>query len=139
MKLTRKILLLSPLNFHVSLGRCLVSVANAGIEEKDRMLRICLATLCEMGVMNTGLFIATGGVAAITRNLLECQTPKISESLCGVLLFLLDKPSTRNLAAIDLLSIAAPYCDFHYRQCWKDKDKYMLVFFTFSYFLLFTI
>jgi rapamycin-insensitive companion of mTOR len=77
------------------------------------------------GVLNTNLFIETGGVAAITRNLLECQTPKIAESLCGVLLLLLDKPSTRNQAAIDLHSIAAPYCDFHYRHGWKDKDKYV--------------
>ncbi|KAJ3642860.1 hypothetical protein Zmor_025609 [Zophobas morio] len=125
MKLIRKILLLSPSNFHVALGRSLVSLANGGVEEKDRLLRICLATLCELGVVNTSLFIETGGVAAVTRNLLECQTPKISESLCGVLLSLLDKPATRNHAGVDLHSIAAPYCDFHYRHGWKDKDKYV--------------
>ena len=78
-------------------------------------------------MVNTSLFIETGGVAAVTRNLLECQTPKISESLCGVLLSLLDKPATRNHAGVDLHSIAAPYCDFHYRHGWKDKDKYVLV------------
>ena len=49
MKLIRKILLLSPSNFHVALGRSLVSLANGGVEEKDRLLRICLATLCELG------------------------------------------------------------------------------------------
>lgn len=90
---------------------------------------ICIFVL---GVVNTSLFIETGGVAAITRNLLECQTPKIAESLCGVLLFLLDKPSTRNQAAIDLHSIAAPYCDFHYKHGLKDKDKFVSVAITFG-------
>lgn len=140
MKLIRKILLLSPSNFHISLGRSLVALANGGMEEKDRLLRICLATLCELGmvclkflvnnftlyllgVVNTSLFVETGGVAAITRNLLECHTPKISESLCGVLLLLLNKPSTRNQAAIDLNSIAAPYCDFHFRKVLKEQEK----------------
>lgn len=65
----------------------------------------------------------SGGVAAITRNLLECQTPRIAESLCGVLLLLLDRPITRNHAAVDLHCIAAPYCDFHYRHGWMDKNR----------------
>lgn len=69
------------------------------------------------------LFVEIGGVAALTRNLLECHTPKISESLCGVLLLLLNKPSTRNQAAIDLNSIAAPYCDFHFRKVLKEQEK----------------
>ncbi|KAK9881647.1 hypothetical protein WA026_017167 [Henosepilachna vigintioctopunctata] len=123
MKLIRRIILLSPSNFHDSLARCLISLANGGIEEKDRMIRICLATLCELGVLNSEQFIRTGGVAAILRNLLECQMPKIAESLCGVLLFLLDKPSTRDIAHVDLLAVATPYCDFHYKHGWKDKNR----------------
>lgn len=51
MKLIRKILILSPSNFHISLGRSLVALANGGIEEKDRLLRICLATLSELGMI----------------------------------------------------------------------------------------
>ncbi|KAI4461161.1 cytosolic regulator pianissimo [Holotrichia oblita] len=123
MKLIRKVLFLSPSNFDVTMSRSLVSLANGGIEEKDRLLRATLATLCELCVLNTDIFILSGGVAAITRNLLECQTPKIAESLCGVLLLLLDKPATRQSAAVDLHCIAAPYCDFHYRHGWMDKNR----------------
>ncbi|KAL3268353.1 hypothetical protein HHI36_007469 [Cryptolaemus montrouzieri] len=123
MKLIRRVLLLSPSNFHNSLARCLISLANGGIEEKDRMIRICLATLCELGVLSSEQFIQTGGVAAITRNLLECQMPKIVESLCGVLLFMLDKPLTRDAAGVDLSEMATSYCDFHYKHGWKDKNR----------------
>lgn len=49
MKIMRKILLTSPTNFHMAMARSLVSLANGGIEEKDRMLRACLAILCELG------------------------------------------------------------------------------------------
>lgn len=74
-----------------------------------------------LGVLNLNLFISCGGVAAITRNLLECQTPKIAESLCGVLLLLLDREETRSKARVDLHSVAAPFCDFHYKHGWKEK------------------
>lgn len=121
-KLTRKAMLIAPARFHIALARYLVALAN-GIEEKDRMLRVYLAVLCELGTLNPDSFISTGGVAAITRNLLECQTPKISESLCGVLLLLLDRPITRNHAGVDLHCVAAPYCDFHYRHGWMDKNR----------------
>ncbi|KRT79746.1 hypothetical protein AMK59_7830, partial [Oryctes borbonicus] len=123
MKLIRKVLFLSPSNFGITMSGSLVSLANGGIDEKDRLLRATLATLSELCILNTDVFISSGGVAAITRNLLECQTPKIAESLCGVLLLLLDKPDTRENAAVDLHCIAAPYCDFHYRHGWMDKNR----------------
>ncbi|CAG9817290.1 unnamed protein product [Phaedon cochleariae] len=123
MKLIRKALIISPASFDMSLARCLVSLAYEGTEAKDRMLRICLATLSELGVLNPKLFIISGGVTALSRNLLECQTPKIAESLCGVLLLLLDKPFTRFAAAVDLHCAAAPFCDFHYKHGTKDKNK----------------
>ncbi|CAH0555004.1 unnamed protein product [Brassicogethes aeneus] len=124
MKLIRKILILSPLNFDSSMARSLVALANEGSESKDRLLRICLATLSELGVLNSKLFISCGGVAAITRNLLECQTPKIAESLCGVLLMMLDRPETRECASVDLHTLAAPFCDFHYKLRLKESKKY---------------
>ncbi|XP_076265709.1 rapamycin-insensitive companion of Tor isoform X2 [Rhynchophorus ferrugineus] len=123
MKLTRKLLTLAPDHFDICMVRSLVSLANEGTESKDRMLRISLATLSEIGLLNTTLFIESGGVAAITRNLIDCQIPTIAESLCGLLLLLLDRPHTRKRAAIDLHSIAAPFCDFHYKHGWKDKTR----------------
>lgn len=49
MKLMRKCLIISPSKFSVSMARSLISLANEGSEAKDRMLRICLATLSELG------------------------------------------------------------------------------------------
>lgn len=79
-----------------------------------------------VGTLNPDLFIVSGGVAALTRNLMECQTPKIAEALCGVLLLLLDKPETRNQAGVYLHCVAAPYCDFHYRHGWMDKNRWAI-------------
>lgn len=49
LKLIRKVLMLSPFDFDIAIARSLVSLANGGIEEKDRMLRVCLGTLLELG------------------------------------------------------------------------------------------
>ncbi|CAH1957732.1 unnamed protein product [Acanthoscelides obtectus] len=123
MRLMRNILIIAPAKFDIAMARCMVSLAFDGAEAKDRMLRVCLATLSDLGVLNPKLLIISGGVTAISRNLLECQTPKIAESLCGVLLLLLDKPQTRHYAAVDLHCAAAPFCDFHYKHGTKDKNK----------------
>lgn len=123
LKIIRKILILSPSNFDIALARSLVSLANGVTEEKDRMLRACLAALCELSVLNPELFIKSGGVTAITRNILDCQMPRIVECLCGVLLHLLHYPVTRRSAHVDLYCLAAPYCDFHYRHAWMDKGR----------------
>lgn len=88
------------------------------------MLRACLACLCEIGVLNPTLLITCGGVNSITRNVLECHSPRIAESLCGVLLHLLEWPYTREMAGVRLDCLATPYCDFTYRPGIMDKNKY---------------
>lgn len=103
--------------------RSLVSSSESGIEDGDRMLRACLAILCEIGVLNPVLMIMCGGVNAITRTVLECHSPRIAESLCGVLLHLLEWPHTRNISGVRLDCLAAPYCDFTYRLGIMDKNK----------------
>ncbi|XP_055911033.1 rapamycin-insensitive companion of mTOR isoform X2 [Eupeodes corollae] len=123
LKLVRKILAISPEDVSPVIVRCLVSLANNGIEDSDNMLRACLATLCEFGVLNPTLMVVCGGVGAITRNVLECHNPRIAESLCGVLLHLLEWPNTRNISGIRLDCLAAPYCDFTYRLGIMDKNK----------------
>uniref|UniRef100_A0A182X2C6 Rapamycin-insensitive companion of mTOR n=1 Tax=Anopheles quadriannulatus TaxID=34691 RepID=A0A182X2C6_ANOQN len=90
---------------------------------EDRLLRCCLATLCEVGVLNPLLLIECGGVGVITRSVLECHSPRIAESLCGVLLYLLEWPQTRDIAGVRLDCFAAPYCDFTYRIGILDRNK----------------
>jgi rapamycin-insensitive companion of mTOR len=121
LKLIRKMLSISSLHVSPALVRCLVALGESGTE--DRMLRAYLAVLCEFGVLNPRLLIVCGGVSVITRNVLECHSPRIAESLCGVLLHLLERPHTRNIAAVRLDCLAAPYCDFTYRLGIMDKNK----------------
>ncbi|XP_028898249.2 rapamycin-insensitive companion of mTOR isoform X2 [Zeugodacus cucurbitae] len=123
LKLIRKMLAISPADINPVLVRCLVSLADSGIEDGDNMLRACLATLCEFAVLNPVLLIVCGGVTAITRNVLECHNPRIAESLCGVLLYLLEWPQTRNISGVRLDCLAAPYCDFTYRLGIMNKNK----------------
>lgn len=113
--------LLSPV-----LVRCLVSLVDTSMVENskpDRIVRACLATLSEIGVLNPTLLIVCNGVAVLTRNVLECDSPRIGESLVGVLLHLLEIPQTRNIAGVSLDCLAAPYCDFTYRLGIMDKNK----------------
>ncbi|XP_059617891.1 rapamycin-insensitive companion of mTOR [Phlebotomus argentipes] len=123
LKLIRRMLSLASHLISPVIVRCLVSLVESGSEDGDRMLRSCLAVLCEFGVLNPVLLIVCGGVSAITRNLLECHSPRIAESLCGVLLHLLEWPHTRNIAGVRLECLAAPYCDFTYRLGIMDKNK----------------
>ena len=79
--------------------------------------------MCEVGVLNPLLLIECGGVGVITRSVLECHSPRIAESLCGVLLYLLEWPQTRDIAGVRLDCFAAPYCDFTYRIGILDRNK----------------
>lgn len=130
LKLIRKQLVIAPELVSSVMVRCLVSLGESGAEDRavrvdreDRMLRACLATLCEFGVLNPKLLIVCGGVSVITRNVLECHSPRIAESLCGVLLHMLEWPKTREIAGVRLDCLAAPYCDFTYRLGIMDKNK----------------
>nr|XP_016937001.2 rapamycin-insensitive companion of mTOR [Drosophila suzukii] len=123
LKLVRKMLAIAPEDISPAVVRCLVSLADSGIEENDNLLRACLATLAEFAVLNPALLIVCGGVTSITRNVLECHNPRIAESLCGVLLYLLEWPQTRNICGVRLDCLAAPYCDFTYRLGIMDKNK----------------
>lgn len=123
LKLLRRMLIVDPFQIVPSVVRCLVSLSEGGAETNDRMLRSCLAVLCEFGVLHPKLLICCGGVSAITRNVLEFLSPRIAESLCGVLLHLLEWPETRSIAGVRLDCLAAPYCDFTYRAGIMDKNK----------------
>lgn len=126
LKLIRKMVSISPDLVSPVLVRCLVALADTSMVENskpDRLVRATLATLSEIGVLNPTLLIVCNGVAVLTRNVLECDSPRIAESLVGVLLHLLEIPQTRNIAGVSLDCLAAPYCDFTYRLGIMDKNK----------------
>jgi rapamycin-insensitive companion of mTOR len=126
LKLIRKMIMISPDHLSIAIVRCLVSLSDTLMidgQKPDRIVRACLATLSELGVLNPLLLIFSNGVAVITRNVLETDSPRIAESLVGVLLHLLEYPQTRNISGIRLDCLAAPYCDFSYRLGIMDKNK----------------
>ncbi|XP_065337651.1 rapamycin-insensitive companion of mTOR isoform X2 [Cloeon dipterum] len=124
LRFCRRIIMCGPNLFPKELARSLVSLANGGAEEKDKILRVCLATLAELAVMCPDPFISCGGVASMSRNLIESHSPRVTEVLVGSLLFLLVHPKTRKQAKIDLTVLSAPYCDIHYQHYgWTSGEK----------------
>lgn len=121
LKLIRKFLIIGPNHLSPIIVKCLVSLAEGGKE--DRALRSVLAILCEVAVLNSLLLIKCGGIKVVTQNVLETHSPKIAESLCGVLLHILEWPHTRLMADIKLDCFAAPYCDFTYNLGVSSKNK----------------
>ena len=49
MKLIRKLMQVSPDKFPQSLVNVVIAVAQGGAQEHDKMLKVCMATLCELG------------------------------------------------------------------------------------------
>ncbi|XP_076618196.1 rapamycin-insensitive companion of Tor [Colletes latitarsis] len=111
LRLVRRILVLAPKHFSPILARSLISLTNGGVEEKDGAFRAFLATLCELGVLNSNLLISCGGLGALARAAMTGQSSAIIESVVGVLLKLLNTPETRS--SVSLLCFAAPYCELH--------------------------
>ncbi|XP_026669224.1 rapamycin-insensitive companion of mTOR [Ceratina calcarata] len=121
LRLVRRILVLAPKHFSPILARSLISLTNGGVEEKDGTLRVFLATLCELGVLNPNLLISCGGVGALARAAMTGQSPTVIESVVGVLLKLLNTPDTRS--TVSLLCFAAPYCELHSANINKSKEE----------------
>lgn len=48
LKMMRHILSIAPQHFSIILGRPLISVVLRPVEETDRLLKACLAVLCEL-------------------------------------------------------------------------------------------
>lgn len=126
LKLIRKVLIISPKTLSPAIVNCLVSLAEGGKE--DRTLKAILAVLCEVGLLNPDLLVKCGGIKVLTLNVLETHSPRITESLCGVLLHYLEWPQHRIVADIRLECFAAPYCDFTYRIGMLNNNKYDFLF-----------
>ncbi|KAI0224233.1 Rapamycin-insensitive companion of mTOR [Lamellibrachia satsuma] len=116
LRLIRKIIHVSPEKFPSSLVHVMVSIANDGTADRDKMVRTCLAILCELALQNAQLVCQCGGIAAITKNVLHTRhLPRIKESLLATLLYLINHPRTRHYfkAGVDLEQLLAPFTDCH--------------------------
>lgn len=109
LKMMRHILSVAPQHFSAILVRPLISVALRPIEETDRLLKACIAVLCELCILNCAVFVECDGVRALLRNATIIPSSHIVEAICGALLFILNKPSMRDSAKVDLCYLISGY------------------------------
>ncbi|KAG7235532.1 hypothetical protein INR49_002578 [Caranx melampygus] len=110
-------LALNALLFPSSVTNSLIAVGNDGLHERDRMVRACVAIICELSLKNPVVVAQRGGLSTILRSVTDCQLSRINEALITTVLHLLNHPHTRQYVRpdVELEQILAPYTDFHYR------------------------
>uniref|UniRef100_A0A8C8EA23 RPTOR independent companion of MTOR complex 2 n=1 Tax=Otus sunia TaxID=257818 RepID=A0A8C8EA23_9STRI len=103
--------------FPSSITNSLIAVGNDGLQERDRMVRVCIAIICELALQNPEVVARRGGLSTILKNVIDCQLNRVNEALITTVLHLINHPKTRQYvrADVELERILAPYTDFHYR------------------------
>ncbi|XP_039203875.1 rapamycin-insensitive companion of mTOR isoform X1 [Crotalus tigris] len=117
LRLVRKMITVNASLFPSSVINSLIAVGNDGLQERDRMVRACIAIICELAIQNPEIVAFRGGLSTILKNVIDCQLSRINEALITTVLHLLNHPNTRQYvrADVELERILAPYTDFHYR------------------------
>ncbi|XP_053557196.1 rapamycin-insensitive companion of mTOR isoform X2 [Bombina bombina] len=117
LRLVRKMITVNASLFPSSIANSLIAVGNDGLQERDRMVRACIAIICELALQNPEVVALRGGLSTILKNVIDCQLSRINEALITTILHLLNHPNTRQYvrADVELEQILAPYTDFHYR------------------------
>ncbi|XP_060747730.1 rapamycin-insensitive companion of mTOR isoform X2 [Tachysurus vachellii] len=117
LRLVRKMITVNAQLFPSSITNSLIAVGNDGIQERDRMVRACIAIICELALKNPEIVARRGGLKTILKNVIDCQLSRINEALMTTILHLLNHPHTRQYVRsdVELEQILAPYTDFHYR------------------------
>ncbi|RXM29482.1 Rapamycin-insensitive companion of mTOR [Acipenser ruthenus] len=117
LRLVRKMITVNASLFPSSITNSLIAVGNDGLQERDRMVRACIAIICELALQNPEVVALRGGLSTILKNVIDCQLSRINEALITTILHLLNHPKTRQYVRsdVELEQILAPYTDFHYR------------------------
>ncbi|XP_071486718.1 rapamycin-insensitive companion of mTOR-like [Diadema antillarum] len=125
LRFIRRILTVAPAYCPLSLVHVLVAISNNGEKERDRMRNACVATLCELAVLNPAAFAAARGLGALVRNILDMQLLRINEAVMLTLLHLLNHPASRRFIRfkVDLEQVIAPYTDFNYRHTGESPES----------------
>lgn len=114
--------------FPSSVANSLIAVGNDGPQERDRMVRACIAIICELGgfthwlentlrtqmltsrmpmfvcaaLENPEIVARRGGLSTILKNVIDCQLSRINEALITTILHLLNHPHTRQYVRSDV-------------------------------------
>ncbi|XP_030647088.1 rapamycin-insensitive companion of mTOR isoform X2 [Chanos chanos] len=117
LRLVRKMITVNAQLFPCSVVNSLIAVGNDGMQERDRMVRACVAIICELALKSPEVVADRGGLSTILKSVIDCQLSRINEALITTVLHLLNHPHTRQYVRsdVELEQILAPYTDFHYR------------------------
>lgn len=117
LRLVRRLVAVAPHDLPPQLARGLVAVAADGARERDDLVRACLATICELALLNPRLCVETGGFRTLLQGVLDCPHPPLAEAMLSVIFHSINDPATRQLLArdIDLEYLVAPFTDSHFR------------------------
>ncbi|KAH6941719.1 hypothetical protein HPB50_022930 [Hyalomma asiaticum] len=117
LRLVRRLVAVAPLELPAQLARSLVAVAADGAKETDDLVRACLATICELALLNPKLCVDTGGFRTLLQSVLDCHHPPLAEAMLGIIFHSINDPATRQLLSrdIDLEYLVAPFTDSHFK------------------------
>ncbi|XP_065198170.1 rapamycin-insensitive companion of mTOR-like [Sycon ciliatum] len=138
-KLIRTMMLLQPLNFPLSFGRAVVSIAES---TQDSLCQSALSILCELAVLNPRMASMCGGIRAIHigivanhNNVMLQRLQKtygtsipmaapLNEFMTLTLLRLYNTPETRRYLRqdIEIETMMAPLLDVHYKHSAESAD-----------------
>uniref|UniRef100_A0A8C7SKE5 Rapamycin-insensitive companion of mTOR N-terminal domain-containing protein n=1 Tax=Oncorhynchus mykiss TaxID=8022 RepID=A0A8C7SKE5_ONCMY len=102
LRLVRKMITVNALLFPSSVTNSLIAVGNDGLQERDRMVRACIAIICELAVKNPVVVAQRRGLSTILKNVIDCQLSRINEALITTILHLLNHPHTRQYVHSDV-------------------------------------
>uniref|UniRef100_A0A8C9S6A2 RPTOR independent companion of MTOR complex 2 n=1 Tax=Scleropages formosus TaxID=113540 RepID=A0A8C9S6A2_SCLFO len=102
LRLVRKMITVNALLFPSSIVNSLIAVGNDGLQERDRMVRACIAIICELALKNPEVVAQRGGLSTILKNVIDCQLSRINEALITTILHLLNHPHTRQYVRSDV-------------------------------------
>ncbi|XP_042564192.1 rapamycin-insensitive companion of mTOR [Clupea harengus] len=117
LRLARKMITVNALLFPNSVTNSLIAIGSDGLQERDPMVRACIAIVCELALKNPAVVAQRGGLCTILKSVIDSQLSRINEALITTILHLLNHPHTRQYVRsdVELEQILAPYTDFHYR------------------------
>ncbi|XP_030844625.1 rapamycin-insensitive companion of mTOR-like isoform X2 [Strongylocentrotus purpuratus] len=125
LRFIRRILAVAPAFCPISLVHVLVAISNSDDKERDRMRNACVATLCELAVLNPAAFAHARGLGALVRNILDMQLLRMNEAVMLTVLHLLNHPASRRFIRfkVDLEQVIAPFTDFNYRHTGDSSES----------------
>lgn len=92
---------------------------------KDQLHRACVATLCELCLLNPQAFVVGCGLKALRHVLITSELPlRMAECVLGTLLWMLNNPDTRKLVSFDFGQLASHFTDFNPISKPNDKNSY---------------